>query len=75
MGPCENCEHCRRLHALLTRDRMAERVTIWHEGGDKPDQVFVGIAHDLMEPMTGVGESLGAAITDLERRIKEEGGL
>lgn len=70
-----DCCVCERLKSLLRRDRMAERITIWHESSAKPDRVLIGIAADDMEPLTGQGETIDEALTDLERRVVENHGV
>lgn len=73
MNGRRECDCCRRLMAMLSRDHMAEKIAIWHPGHGFPDQVQINLMADGMDTITGAGETLCDAIGDLEKKLQEAG--
>ena len=72
---CHECPNCERLQRLLTINGLLEQVAIWHVGNGSPDVVRISLSADGVTPVTGMGSTLGDALSDLERQIEANHGL
>lgn len=66
------CPGCPLQQMADEHPRTAGRLAIWHEGGDRCDRCQASICRDVIEPITGEGDTVGAAIEDLGRKMRRE---